>query len=317
MVSDIQRYALKRVIHLFPVLFGVSVITFMFIHLAPGGPAYTLLGPEATPERVAEFRAEHGLDEPLYHQYAVWIVDILQLKLGQSIIQGMPVKTLIINKLPVSASLAVGSLLVSLCISIPAGIISAVERDEWPDTIARTFAFWGVSMPNFWLGILLILFVSVQLDLLPIYGYVSPSTSVVGWVKHLILPSITLGTALAAIVTRIMRSSMLETLNEDYLKTARAKGVGERDIIVKHALRNALIPVTTIVGLQLGFLLGGSVIIEVVFALPGMGQLVVNSIFSRDFPVVQGAVLVYALIFVLVNLGVDFLYAVIDPRITY
>lgn len=317
MVSDFQRYALKRIFHLFPVLFGVSVITFLFIHLAPGGPAYAMLGAEATPEKVANLRAQYGLNEPLYEQYLVWITNVLQLKLGESIINGTLVKTLLINKLPVSASLAIGSLLVSLFISIPAGIISAVERDEWPDTVARTFAFWGVSMPNFWLGILLILFVSVQLDLLPIYGYVSPSVSIVGWIKHLILPSITLGTALAAIVTRIMRSSMLETLNEDYLKTARAKGVGERDIIVRHALRNALIPVTTIVGLQLGFLLGGSVIIEVVFALPGMGQLVVNSIFSRDFPVVQSAVLVYALIFVLVNLGVDFLYAVIDPRINY
>ncbi|WP_321170898.1 nickel ABC transporter permease [Halorarum halobium] len=317
MVSSLQRYAIKRFFHLIPVLFGVSVITFLFIHLAPGGPAYAIYGAEATPERVAQLRAQYGLDEPLTVQYLTWVTNVLQLELGESIVQGVPVLSLILTKLPVSASLAIGSLLVSLSISIPAGIISAVEKDEWADSAARTFAFWGVSMPNFWLGILLILVVSVWLDLLPIYGYVNLSDSVVGWVRHLILPSITLGTALAAIVTRIMRSSMLETLNEDYLKTARAKGVGKRQVITGHALRNALIPVTTIVGLQLGFLLGGSVLIEVVFALPGMGQLVVNSIFSRDFPVVQGAVLVYALIFVLVNLGVDLLYALIDPRIEY
>jgi peptide/nickel transport system permease protein len=272
---------------------------------------------EATPERVEQLRARYGLDEPLYVQYFSWMTNVLQLEFGESIVEGVPVSSLIMNKLPVSASLAVCSMIVSLTISVPAGIISAVEKDEWADTVARAFAFLGVSMPNFWLGILLILFVSVRLDLLPIYGYVSFTESPIGWLRHLILPSITLGTALAAIVTRIMRSSMLETLNEDYLKTARAKGVDERNVIVKHALRNALIPVTTIVGLQLGFLLGGSVLIEVVFALPGMGQLVVNSIFNRDFPVVQSAVLIYALIFVLVNLGVDLLYALIDPRIKY
>jgi peptide/nickel transport system permease protein len=287
------------------------------MHLTPGGPGYAIYGMEATPERVEQLRARYGLDEPLYVQYFSWMTNVLQLEFGESIVEGVPVSSLIMNKLPVSASLAVCSMIVSLTISVPAGIISAVEKDEWADTVARAFAFLGVSMPNFWLGILLILFVSVRLDLLPIYGYVSFTESPIGWLRHLILPSITLGTALAAIVTRIMRSSMLETLNEDYLKTARAKGVDERNVIVKHALRNALIPVTTIVGLQLGFLLGGSVLIEVVFALPGMGQLVVNSIFNRDFPVVQSAVLIYALIFVLVNLGVDLLYALIDPRIKY
>lgn len=317
MVSNLQRYTIKRLLHLIPVLFGVSVITFLFIHLAPGGPAYAMLGMEASPERVAQIREQYGLNKPLPLQYTTWLANVLQLDLGESIIEGVGVETLIIQRLPVSASLAIGAMVVSLSISIPAGIISAVEKDRWPDTVARVFAFWGVSMPNFWLGILLILAVSVHLGWLPIYGYMSPSESVIGWIRHLILPSITLGTALAAIVTRISRSSMLETLNEDYLKTARAKGVDERSIILKHALRNALIPVLTIVGLQLGFLLGGSVLVEVVFALPGMGQLVVNSIFSRDFPVVQGAVLVYALIFVMVNLFVDLLYALIDPRIKY
>jgi peptide/nickel transport system permease protein len=276
-----------------------------------------MLGIEATPEKVAQIRAQYGLNEPLPVQYVTWLGNILQLQLGESIIEGVPVSQLIASRLPVSLSLALAAMLVSLSISIPAGIVSAVEKDEWPDTIARIFAFWGVSMPNFWLGILLILLVSVRLGWLPIYGYVSPGESLVGWIRHLILPAITLGTALAAIVTRIMRSSMLETLNENYLKTARAKGVDRQTIVVKHALRNALIPVTTIVGLQLGFLLGGSVLVEVVFAIPGMGQLVVDSIFRRDFPVVQGAVLVYALIFVLVNLGVDLLYAFIDPRIKY
>jgi peptide/nickel transport system permease protein len=317
MVSGLQRYTIKRLLHLFPVLFGVSVITFLFIHIAPGGPAYAMLGIEATPEKVAQIRAQYGLNEPLPVQYVTWLGNILQLQLGESIIEGVPVSQLIASRLPVSLSLALAAMLVSLSISIPAGIVSAVEKDEWPDTIARIFAFWGVSMPNFWLGILLILLVSVRLGWLPIYGYVSPGESLVGWIRHLILPAITLGTALAAIVTRIMRSSMLETLNENYLKTARAKGVDRQTIVVKHALRNALIPVTTIVGLQLGFLLGGSVLVEVVFAIPGMGQLVVDSIFRRDFPVVQGAVLVYALIFVLVNLSVDLLYAFIDPRIKY
>ena len=311
------RYTLKRIIHLIPVLLGVSLITFSLMFIAPGGPEYAILGVEATDEQVEQIREEYGLNDPIHEQYLNWLWDALHLDLGESIIEGQPTAELIAQTLPVSISLALLATAVSLVIGLPAGIISAIRKDEWPDTFARIFAFWGVSIPNFWLGIILIIVVSVWLDLLPIHGYVSFTESPVGWFLHLILPAIALGTALAALVTRMVRSSLLEVLNDDYLTTARAKGVSEHNVIVKHALSNGLIPVITIVGLQLGFVLGGSVLIEIVFNLPGLGRLLIDAVFSRDFPVIQGAVLVYAIIFILVNLLVDLLYAYVDPRITY
>lgn len=317
MGSNLRRYTVKRLLQLIPILLGVSIITFLLIRLTPGGPARAVYGVNATPEIIADFRDQYGLGQPIHIQYGNWLWNVLQLDFGTSFTEGVPVTDLLVQRLPVTFSLALGAMTVSLSISIPAGILSALRKDEWPDFLARMFAFSGISVPNFWLGILLVLFVSVRLNLLPIYGYVGPSESLVGWVKHMILPSITLGTALAAIVTRMMRSSLLEELNSEYLKTARMKGVSEQTVILKHALRNSIIPVLTIAGLQLGFILGGSVLVEEVFALPGLGRLLVNAIFSRDFPVVQGTVLLYAVIFVLVNLAVDLIYALIDPRIKY
>lgn len=311
------RYTIKRIFQLVPVLLGVSFITFSLMHIAPGGPEYAILGVEATDEQVEQIREEYGLNDPFHMQYFNWLAAVVQLDLGESIIENRPVEELIWETLPVSISLAVLATLVSLVIGLPTGIISAVRKDELPDTVARTFAFAGVSVPNFWLGIILIVVISVYLDLLPIQGYVNLTEDPIRWLTHLTLPAIALGTALAALITRMVRSSLLEVLSEEYLMTARAKGLSEYSVVLKHGLSNGLIPVVTIVGLQLGFVLGGSVLIEIVFNLPGLGRELIDAVFSRDFPVIQGAVLVYALIFVGVNLVVDLLYAFLDPRINY
>ncbi|MFB6254955.1 MAG: ABC transporter permease [Halobacteriaceae archaeon] len=317
MSQNLSQYAFNRLLQLFPVLFGVSVVTFLLMHVAPGGPAYALLGVKATPEKVAQIRQQYNLNQPIYIQYLTWIWNVLHGDLGQSITRSRPVASLLVDRLPVSLSLAIFAMIISLTISIPAGIIGAVKKDQLPDTIARVFAFWGISMPNFWLGILLILIFGVKLSVLPVYGYVSPFKDPIAGIKHLILPAITLGTALAAIVTRMTRSSVVEALNEDYIETAKAKGAPTTLIVLKHGLRNGLIPVVTIVGIQLAYVLGGSVLVEQVFSLPGVGRLLISAVFQRDFPVVQGVVLIYALIFVGTNLIVDLLYAIIDPTIQY
>jgi peptide/nickel transport system permease protein len=237
--------------------------------------------------------------------------------LGMSIAENLPVSTVILDRLPVTVQLSVAATLVSLLIALPAGVISALKKDTWMDNLARVFAFAGVALPNFWLGLLAIIVFGVVLQILPIFGYVSVFQDPWEGIRHLVLPAITLGTGLAAIVTRMTRSSLLEVLNMDYITTARSKGVPERTVTWRHALKNALIPIVTIVGLQFGYVLGGSVLTEIVFALPGLGRLMVDSIFKRDYPVVQATVLIYALIFVIVNLVVDLLYASLDPRITY
>jgi len=311
------KYIIRRLLQLIPTLLGVSLITFVFIHLAPGDPATAILGLEATPEKIEYIEKKYGLDKPLPIQYLVWLKSVLQGDLGRSISENQPVSKLILQRIPVTFQLAIASMLVSLLIALPAGILSAVKRDSAFDYGARIFAFIGVSVPNFWFGLLLIIVFGVTLQVLPVYGYVSVFENVWEGLRHLVLPAFTLGTSLAAIVTRMVRSSLLEVLHQDYVLTARSKGLTERRVIGVHAFRNALIPVVTIVGLQLGYILGGSVLTETVFALPGLGRLMVEAIFKRDYPLVQGAVLFYALVFVIVNLVVDVLYAYLDPRIQY
>ncbi|WP_049887817.1 nickel ABC transporter permease [Natronobacterium gregoryi] len=293
------------------VMAGVSLITYGLIFLTPGDPAYTILherhGSPPSAAEVAAFRAEHGLDEPFVVQYWTWLGDVLRGDLGTSYVRSEPVTSLLVQHLPNTVALALAAMAVSLTLAIPIGVVSAVHRDTWIDRTSQFVALLGVSMPNFWLGYLLILAVALSLGLTP--------TSGAGTLAHLVLPAITLGSGLAAIVTRLVRTSMLEVLEAEYVDAARSKGVHERLVVYKHALRNALIPVVTIVGLQFGFVLSGAVIVEVVFQRPGLGTMLVDAVFARDYPVVQGVVLVIAVTFVLSNRLVDLAYVALDPRI--
>jgi peptide/nickel transport system permease protein len=295
------------------ILLGVSVITFSMMHFVPGDPAEVIAikryGEEVTAETIEHVRAELGLDQPVPVQYLRWLTSVLQGELGYSFRTDRPVLDEILTRLPATIQLALAGMLVALIIAIPVGIISATRQYSTVDNLSMFGALLGVSMPNFWLGLLLILFFSVYLGWLPVFGR--------GGIEHLVLPAITLGTGMAAITTRLIRSSMLEVLGQDYIQTARAKGLKERIVIYKHALKNALIPVVTIVGLQFAALLEGAVIVEVIFAWPGIGRLLVDSIFARDFMLIQGCILFIAAMFVLVNLLVDISYAYLDPRIRY
>lgn len=307
------KYILKRLLLVFVVVLGVTVVTFSAMHLAPGDPAEMIAvaryGEDLTQEEIEWVRATEGLDAPVYIQYLGWLEHVLRLDLGKSLITYEDVLGEILTRIPATLVLAISSLILSLLIALPAGIISAIRKNTIVDNACMTGALLGVSMPNFWLGLLLIWLFALSLGLLPSFGY--------GGIKHLILPTITLGTSMAAITTRLTRSSMLDVLNQDYIVTAKAKGLDERTILLKHALKNAMLPVITFVGLQLGFLLGGAVIVETIFAWPGIGRLLVDSIYARDFALIQGCVLFIAVIFALANLAVDILYAYLDPRIRY
>lgn len=295
------------------ILLGVSIITFFIMYLVPGDPAEIIaieqFGVEVSRETIECVRTNYGLDLPVYIQYFHWLINILQGDFGYSYCTDRPVLNEILAKLPATIQLAIAGTILSLTIAIPIGVISATKQYSVIDNLGMTGALIGVSMPNFWLGLLLILFFSVYLGWLPVFGR--------GGIEHLILPAITLGTGMAAITTRLTRSSMLEVLRQDYITTAKAKGLSEKIIVWKHALKNALIPVVTIVGLQFGGLLEGAVIVETIFAWPGVGRLLVDSIFARDFAMVQGCVFFMAIIYVLVNLMVDISYAYLDPRIRY
>ncbi|MCL0092257.1 ABC transporter permease [Dehalococcoidia bacterium] len=306
-------YVIRRMGLMVFILLGVSVITFSMMHFVPGDPAEMIAmeryGEEITAETIAHVRAELGLDQPVYIQYFRWLTNVLQGDLGYSFRTDRPVLDEILTRLPATVQLALAGMLVALVIAIPVGIVSATRQYSAVDNISMFGALLGVSIPNFWLGLLLILFFSVHLGWLPVFGR--------GGIEHLILPALTLGTGMAAITTRLIRSSMLEVLGQDYIRAARAKGLKEKAVIYKHALKNALIPVVTIVGLQFAALLEGAVIVEVIFAWPGIGRLLVDSIFARDFMLIQGCILFIAAMFVLVNLLVDIFYTYLDPKIHY
>ncbi|MCL0035222.1 ABC transporter permease [Thermodesulfovibrionales bacterium] len=306
-------YVIRRMGLMVFILLGVSVITFSMMHFVPGDPAEVIAteryGEEITAETIEHVRRELGLDQPVYVQYARWLINVLQGDLGYSFRTDRPVLDEILTRLPATLQLALAGMLVALIIAIPVGIVSATRQYSAVDNISMFGALLGVSMPNFWLGLLLIMFFSVHLGWLPVFGR--------GGIEHLILPALTLGTGMAAITTRLIRSSMLEVLKADYIRTARAKGLKEKVVIYKHALKNAMIPVVTIVGLQFASLLEGAVIVEVIFAWPGIGRLLVDSIFARDFMLIQGCILFIAAMFVLVNLLVDISYAYLDPKIRY
>ena len=302
------RFILRRLFLLIPVLIGVSIIAFLILHLAPGDPAELLAGEEATQEDIMHIRQQFGLDKPLYVQYfrfikGIFTGELISLKFEMPVMQVMWPR--IINTI----KLSLASILIAVLIGIPAGVLSATHRYSWIDYISMVAALMGVSMPVFWWGLILILLFAVTLGVLPSGG--------IGGIRHIILPAIVLGTASTAIIARMTRSSMLDVLRQDYITTARAKGLPERIVIYRHALRNALIPTVTVVGLQFGYMLAGAVLTETVFSWPGVGRLLVDSILARDFPVVQASLLIIAMIFVLVNLAVDILYAFLDPRIRY
>lgn len=301
---------------MFVVILGATMLTFTIMHFAPGDPAEMIAtsryGVEGlSTETIARIRVEEGLDAPLYVQYLKWLNHVLHGDLGRSLVTGKSVSSEFLARFPATLKLALASMIIALLIAIPVGIISATKQYSVVDNASMVGALIGVSMPNFWLGLLLMLLFALYLGLLPVCGYGD------GSIEYLILPAITLGTGMAALTTRLTRSSMLEVLKQDYITTARAKGLREKVVIWKHAFRNALIPVVTIVGLQFAGLLEGVVIVETIFAWPGVGKLLVDSIFERDFAMMQCGILFIAVIFVLVNLTVDILYALLDPRIRY
>lgn len=309
------RYLLRRLLLTVPVLLFVSVIVFALITLIPGDPARVMLGEEASAEALETLRKELGLDRPLHIRYLIWFTHIIRGDFGQSVRDGRPVLNTLLLKLPVTVELAITSLVVAWAIAIPAGVLAAWKQRSALDYTATTAALAGISIPNFWLGIMLIYLLAVNHRLLPPSGYVEPWIDLGRNLKLLVMPSIVLGTALAALVMRLLRSSMLEVLSTDYVRTAHAKGLGERAVLIRHAMKNAMIPVVTIMGLQLGGLLGGAVITETIFAIPGLGRLTIESILTRDYPMVQGVVLFAALAVVVTNLAVDVTYAFLDPRI--
>jgi peptide/nickel transport system permease protein len=301
-----RTFLLRRLLQSLVVLLGVSFVVFAILFLT-GDPALVLLPPEASAEDVKRFRQAMGFDDPFFVQYGRFLKGALRGDFGQSVRHGEPAFDLVLERMPATFELAGAALLLALCLAIPAGILSAVRRNSVLDYVSTVVALFGQSLPTFWLGIMLILVFSVQFNLLPSSGR--------GTLEHLILPAVTLGLFTTARITRLTRSGMLEVLNQDYIRTARAKGVSDPPVVWKHALKNAAIPIVTIVGIELGTLLGGSVITETIFAWPGVGRLSVQAIANRDYPVVQAAVFLLATTFVAVNLIVDLVYTYLDPRI--
>lgn len=307
------KFIARRLMIAVVVMLGVSLISFSLVFFAPGNPAEVIIraeiGEEPTLEEIEFFFQEHGLKAPFFTQCAQWLYMITHGDLGTSFRTEEPVLVEFIDRFPATLELAVAAMFIAILISIPLGILAAMKQNSVLDHGSRFVALWGVSMPNFWLGLLLILFFSVRLDLFPCFGY--------GGIEYLILPAITLGTGMTASLMRLMRASMLEVLRQDYIRTARAKGLMERVVIWKHGFKNALIPVVTVMGMQVGHLLAGAVIVETIFAWPGVGKFLVDGIYARDYPVIQGFILIIALFFVLSNLAVDILYTYLDPRIRY
>ena len=310
-----KKFLLKRVVSLIPILFIVSVVIFYCIHLTPGDPARTMLGEEASEEQIQQLRQEMNLDKPIIVQYGYWIKNIIHGDLGNSVFMGKPVTTVIAEHIKPTIVVATVAQIIAILIAIPLGIIAARKKGQFADSLVTAFSLLGISIPSFLLGLLLVLLFAVQLRMLPVAGYKTLASGVWTYFKYLILPCLSLGLMQAALITRMTRSSMLEVMNSDYIKMARAKGVKERAVIYKHCLKNALIPIITIVGQSYVTLLAGATVIEAIFNIPGVGQLVVNSIARRDYEVIQGSVLVITVMNVIVNLIVDILYGIVDPRV--
>ncbi len=303
------QYIIKRCLAVIPTLLGISVLLFVMQAMLPGDPAQVLAGQMATPREIENIREQLGLNRPLIVQYGAFLGRLVQLDLGRSARTQNPVREEVFARLPNTILLAVIAIFLACLFGIPAGVIAAVRPYSWIDYTVTSLALFGISMPVFWLGLLLVWVFSVTLHWLPAGGTGS-------W-KHLVMPSFTLAAFIVAFIARMTRATMVEALSQDYTTTARSKGLREEVVIVKHALKNALIPIITVVGLQFGLLLGGAVLTETVFAWPGLGRLIVDSILGRDYPMIQGAILIFGLLYILVNLAVDLLYAAVDPRIRY
>jgi len=309
--------ALRRLLSAIPVLFIVSLISFGLMRLIPGDPAASIAGPSATPAQIDQLRRDLGLDEPLLMQLVHYYQGLLQGDFGKSLLLGKGVLAATLERLPVTIGLSLYALVLTLLIGVTSGIIAALRQNTWVDQVAMMIAMLGISIPNFFLGLLMIIFFAVQLGWLPSGGYVPFSQDPIGWLRSTTMPAISLALLQAGLLARITRSGMLEVLRQDYVRTARAKGLPERQVILKHALANALIPIVTVVGIIISLLLSGAVVTEALFSLPGMGQLLTQAVLSRDYPMVQGGLLLVTTFLVVVNILVDILYALIDPRVRY
>jgi peptide/nickel transport system permease protein len=309
--------ALRRLLSAIPVLFIVSLISFGLMRLIPGDPAASIAGTSATPAQIEQLRRDLGLDEPLLMQLLHYYQGLLQGDFGKSLLLGKGVLAATMERLPVTIGLSLYALVLTLLIGVTSGIIAALRQNTWVDQVAMMIAMLGISIPGFFLGLLMIIFFAVQLGWLPSGGYVPFSQDPIGWLRSTTMPAISLALLQAGLLARITRSGMLEVLRQDYVRTARAKGLPERQVILKHALANALIPIVTVVGIIISLLLSGAVVTEALFSLPGMGQLLTQAVLSRDYPMVQGGLLLVTTFLVVVNILVDILYALIDPRVRY
>ena len=309
------RFIVVRLINSVPVLLIVALVSFSIMQLVPGDPATIMAGPSATQQEIADLRRNLGLDRPFFEQLLIWFGNLFQGDLGRSILLGRSVAQAIYERLGITLALALIAFAITTLVAIPAGVIAALRQNTWVDQAVMTIALAGVSLPNFWLGLMLIVVFSVWFELLPAGGYVPLAEGLWPWFRSLILPSISLALLQIGLLARITRSAMLEVLRQDYVRTARAKGLARVMVVGKHAFKNALITVVTVIGIIFSLLLSGSVVIETVYSLPGLGRLLATSILSRDYPVIQGGLLVTAAMFVFVNLAVDVLYALIDPRL--
>jgi peptide/nickel transport system permease protein len=310
-----RRYLLTKLWHSVLTLLLSALVVFFGVRALPGDPALALAGEEADPETLAQVRADLGLDDPVFVQFGKFLANLVQGDLGTSIRTGTPVTELIAATLPVTLWLSLYAIILAVLIGVLTGVAAAVYRGRWPEWVANGFSLAGLSIPNFWLGLLAILYLSVSLGLFPASGYVPVTENPIRALYYLTLPAVILGTGLAAVVMRQTRSSMLETLSTDYVRTARAKGLSRRAVLTHYALRNSLIVVITIIGLQLGGLISGAVVTERIFGLPGFGKLTLDSVFTRDYPVIQAVVVVVTAAYIAINLAVDILYSLINPRI--
>jgi peptide/nickel transport system permease protein len=310
-------YILRRLLSMLPVMAVVAVFVFLLLHLAPGDPAAIIAGDNATPQNIEMIRQRLGLDEPLWKQFLVWVASLLQGDLGRSMFWNEPVTKLVAQRAEPTISLALTTLAVAVVIAVSLGILAAAKAATAVDRIVMGFAVMGFSVPVFVVGYVLIYVFAIQLKWLPVQGYTPLAEGVLPWLRNLVLPSVALGMAYVALIARITRATMLEVLSEDYMRTARAKGVARRPMLLKHAFKNAAVPVVTVIGIGVALLIGGVVITETVFNIPGIGRLVVDAIARRDYPIIQGVIILFAGVYVLVNLLVDLSYTLFDPRIRY
>jgi peptide/nickel transport system permease protein len=310
-------YVVRRVLATIPVMAVVALFVFSLLYIAPGDPAAVIAGDQATPEDVEKIRKSLGLDRPFLIRFTEWVWQIARFDLGNSIFTGLPVTQLIAQRIEPTLSLMIVTLILAISVAVPMGVLAAWKAGTWVDRLIMAFAVFGFSVPVFVVGYLLAYVFALELDWLPVQGYTPIARGIWPWLENLILPAIALGCVYVALIARITRATMLEVLQQDYIRTARAKGVGQGGILFLHALKNAAVPIVTVIGIGVALLIGGAVVTESVFAIPGLGRLTVDAILRRDYPVIQGLVLLFSFVYVLVNLAVDLVYTLVDPRIRY